>query len=338
MKARLVLALVGASVVPAARARADMPTDKPTAVDVERWTATATGWWAGLDDARALGMGHLAIGATASVATRPIGLSSPGGDDLGAPVSARATLTLAAAYGVTETVDVNLALPLVLQGGDRLTAVGRPQELKGATSGDARLGVKVQLFANERVTAALAAGVTLPTGNEQHYAGEESWVADWRGLGIARLGRFAIGLGAGVRLRGAEVALSPSQVSGNELVGALAVAWQLPVIDGVYCDWTALRAIAELDGVYGDKVGGVRGPSPLEARVGVRGRVWRGWTIGVVGGRGLVDEVGAPRWRGVIEVSWRDEPRTDAPVRRDDAEPADEELEYDDVDAEGEVE
>ena len=123
-----------------------------------------------------------------------------------------------------------------------------------------------------------------------------------------------------------------SQVAGNELAGAVAIAWAVPTIPGVYCEWTQLRVIAELDGVIGDKVGGERSPSPVEARAGVRGRIWRGWTVGVTGGRGLVDTVGAPSWRGVVELSWRDEPRTDrAAPRRDD-----EELDLEDGEGDGE--
>jgi len=310
-------ALVAVVVIAApAVAIAETPTDAPAAIDVERWAATATGWWAGLDDARVVGFGHLAVGLTTSAIARPIGLTAPNGDDLGAPVAHRATVTVAAAYGVTDSVEVDLAAPLVIQGGDRLTAVGEPRALRRVTSGDVRVGAKIQLITGPRVTAALGATLTLPTGNEGHYAGEASWVADWHGLVMVRSGPIALGIGVGVRLRGEEVALSPEQVAGNELTGAVALSWQVPTIPGVYCDWTQLRAIAELDGVLGDTVGGQRGPSPIEARLGVRGRIWRGWTVGVTAGRGLVGEVGSPRWRGVVEVSWRDEPRTDVPAPR----------------------
>lgn len=297
-----------------ARARADTPTNQPGATEADRWAATATGWWAGLDDARVVGLGALAFGATASVIARPVELAVDGVELV--PVDHRATLTLAAAYGVTETVEVQVALPLVLQAGDRRMALGDVRSLRTATLGDARLGAKVQLIAGPRITAALAASLWLPTGNEVHYAGEASWIADWRGLAMARFGALAIGVGAGVRLRGEEVALSPTAVSGNEVVGALAVSVRLPPIAGAWCDWTELRAIAELDGVLGDTVGGERSPSPIEARFGIRGRLWRGWTVAAIAGAGLVDEVGAPAWRGVLELSWRSAPRTDVPPPR----------------------
>jgi hypothetical protein len=309
-----VVGLALAAMAAPARARADTPTNQPGATEADRWAATATGWWAGLDDARVVGLGALAVGATASVIARPVELAVDGIDVV--PVDHRATLTLAAAYGVTETIELQVAMPFVLQAGDRRMALGDVRELRGATLGDARLGAKVQLLAGARITAALAASLSLPTGNEVHYAGEASWIADWRGLAMARFGAVAVGVGAGVRLRGEEVALSPTAVSGNEVVGAIAVSVRLPPVAGAWCDWTELRAIAELDGVLGDTVGGERSPSPIEARLGVRGRLWRGWTVAAIGGAGVVDEVGAPAWRGVVEVSWRSEPRTDVPPPR----------------------
>jgi hypothetical protein len=304
-------------------AAADTPVDKPTAIDVDRWVPSATNWWAGLDDARTVGLGHLAVGMTTSVIGRPIGLTSATGTDLGAPVERRATVALAAAYGVTDTVAIAASMPVVIQNGDRLTAVGQPTPLRRATTGDLRIGAKLQVVDRTRLRVAIAADLVLPTGNERHYAGEESWILHWRGLAGVQLGPLGVAAAAGVRLRGAEVAVSPEQVAGNEVVGGLAVSFTLPTITGVYCSWTQLRAIAELDGVLGDTVGGKRSPSPIEARLGVRGRIWRGWTIGVTAGRGLNDEVGAPRWRGVLDVAWRDEPRTETPVKRRDVDELD---------------
>jgi hypothetical protein len=309
-------AAVLATAAAAATARADTPTDAPTATDVERWTASATSWWAGLEDPRVVGLGHLAFGLTASGITQPIRLTSATGEDLGAPVSRRLALLASAAYGVTDSVEIDASFPIYLQDGDRLEAVGDPRGLRAVTRGDLRLGGKFQVVDRAVLRAGFAADVVLPTGDDLHYAGEASWVLHWRALAALELGPIGIAFAAGVRIRGEEVLLAAGQVAGNEVVGGVALAYRLPPISGVICDWTQLRLIAEVDGVVGDTVGEVRGPSPFEARVGIRGRIWRGWTIGVVGGRGLTDEVGAPRWRGVLEVSWRDEPRSDVPRAR----------------------
>ena len=319
--------VVGAAAVVAAigtgTARADTPTDAPTAIDVERWTATATSWWAGLEDPRVVGLGHLAFGLTASGITSPIRLTAAAGDDLGAPVSRRVALLASAAYGVTESVEIDASFPIYLQDGDRLAALGDPRGLRPLTRGDLRVGGKYQVVDRAILRAAFAADIVLPTGDDQHYAGEASWVLHWRALAALRLGRFGVAIAAGVRIRGEEVLLAADQVAGNEVVAGVAIAYTLPPISRVYCDWTQLRLIAEVDGVVGDTVGEVRGPSPFEARAGIRGRIWRGWTVGVIGGRGLTDEVGAPSWRAVIEVSWRDEPRTDIPRAPREPDPVD---------------
>jgi hypothetical protein len=304
------------------------PTDAPAAIELERWAASATSWWAGLEDARVVGLGHLAIGLTASAIGRPVGLTSPTGEDLGAPVARRLTMILTAAYGVTETVELDVAIPIAFQSGDRRAALGDDRALASTAGGDLRIGGKLQVVDRGALRVGFAADLVLPTGNEQHYTGEASWIVHWRALAGVQLGRFGAAAAAGVRLRGEEVLLAPEQVAGNEVVGGIALAYALPPIGGMSCDWTQLRLIAELDAVLGDTVGEVRGPSPVEARLGVRGRIWRGWTIGVVAGRGVNDEVGSPRWRGVVELSWRDQPRSDEPVapRVDDV-PDDDELE-----------
>jgi hypothetical protein len=300
------------ALLPAA-ASAD-PVSAPAAIDVDRWTASATGWWAGMDDARVVGLGHLAVGVTMSYVHDPIVLSGAGGG-LGAPVSDRQTFGIAAAYGVTDSVELRLVLPLVIQSGGRLTEAGDPAPLQQVVSADVQAGGKISLVSRRGLDVALAAGVVLPTGNEAHFAGDEGWLADVRGLGGYTRGRLGLGAMAGVRIRSTEVALSPQQIVGNELLGAIAVSYALPAIPRLTCDWTQLRAIVELDGVLGDDVGDKRGPSPLELRAGVRGRAWRGWTVGVTMGRGLVDEVGAPAFRLAVDVAWRDAPRTEPAPR-----------------------
>jgi hypothetical protein len=60
----------------------------------------------------------------------------------------------------------------------------------------------------------------------------------------------------------------------------------------------------ELVGVVGDDVGVLSGPSPVEARIGVVSRPRPAWQIGVRVGIGLDDEIGAPRFRALVEVSW----------------------------------
>ena len=72
------------------------------------------------------------------------------------------------------------------------------------------------------------------------------------------------------------------RVVGDELFGAAGVVVPL--------SGPALAASAEVDGVVGDDVKGMRGPSPVEARAGVVGRIGAAWQLGARIGFGLDDE------------------------------------------------
>jgi hypothetical protein len=284
-------------------ALADDLLEKPTAIEVDRHAPGASSSWLGLDDATVIGLGHWAGRAGFSLASRPITLG-PGR----APVEYRGTLSAAIAWGATETIEIGAMFPLVLQSGERLAALGDPAALQTVAAGDVRVGGKAQLVRGRRVDVAIGFAIGLPSGADDHFAGDASWTADWRGLVGARLGWLELAAGAGVRLRGREVALDPMQAIGNELHAALAASMS---ISRLTCGYDQVRLIAEIDGVVGDNVGGERGPSPFEARVGARVRLWRGWTIALAGGRGIVDEVGAPAWRALVDVAWTDAPRGD---------------------------
>ena len=48
----------------------------------------------------------------------------------------------------------------------------------------------------------------------------------------------------------------------------------------------------------------MKAASPVEAMIGAHYRVERRVTIGLAGGRGVVDGIGAPAWRGVFTMSF----------------------------------
>jgi hypothetical protein len=48
-----------------------------------------------------------------------------------------------------------------------------------------------------------------------------------------------------------------------------------------------------------------RGPSPVEARFGFVGKPLPDVTVGVRAGFGLDDQVGAPRFRAMLELAWQ---------------------------------
>jgi hypothetical protein len=108
---------------------------------------------------------------------------------------------------------------------------------------------------------------------------------------------------AGVRFRGREVVVA-DRLLGDELFAAVGAAFQLPAIHGLYCDANEVRLTAEILGVLGNDVGDQEGASPAEVRFGLVSKV-RPW-LAIAGriGKGIDDQIGAPRLRAMLEVAY----------------------------------
>src|SRR5262249_41133148 len=143
---------------------------------------------------------------------------------------------------------------------------------------------------------ALDAVATLPTGDQSAFAGEAGPVLELRLVGSYRAGHAALAANLGARLRAQAVRFfNPTVAQGNELAGGVAGTVDVPLLRRF-----APAAVAELAGAWG----GDDGPSPIEARLGLRARVGTRLTIGVGGGVGLGDRraIGAPAARGLVEL------------------------------------
>jgi hypothetical protein len=57
-------------------------------------------------------------------------------------------------------------------------------------------------------------------------------------------------------------------------------------------------------GVLGDRFAGERGPSPVEARLGLVTRPWPSIYVATRAGVGLGDQIGAPAWRATLELGY----------------------------------
>jgi hypothetical protein len=85
-----------------------------------------------------------------------------------------------------------------------------------------------------------------------------------------------------------------------------------------------LRVEGELVGVLGDDVAHERGPSPAEARVGVLAHP-RSWlAVAVRVGTHLDDQIGAPRFRAMLELVYQGPPVVEHHVEVFDEEDSDE--------------
>jgi hypothetical protein len=310
----VLVAAVGAK--PAA---AQTMTDNSTAFSVERLTPPpGAGGFFAAEDADVLPRWTWTAALSGSLMARPIVLRNLiDGTEASEPVRTRLGSELGAAVGLGARYQVGLALPLVVQSGDRLRGIDLDEQaLDPFAFGDLRVHLKGRLAGAPGapgVGLGVAATVVLPTGNAGDFAGEKGWMLEWRLIGSYRAPsrRWRVALDLGPRFRTREVVLlAPSQPHGNELQAALAAE---VVVPGLPVDAASL--LAEYVAVRGDSASGsgsTRGPSPGELRFGGRWRTCPGWSVLAGVGLGTTpDEVGSPAWRAILAVRFETAPTGD---------------------------
>jgi hypothetical protein len=284
-------------------ARADQPRDTPTAVEVDRDATPAGRVGFGFDGGEPVDA--WGASASASLVERPIDLGAGAlGPDAPAsqPVRRRETLAIGGALAVGDRVVIDVALRLSHQVGDRLRAAGDAEPLARYVFHDIRLGGRILVAGDRDRAALLRVDLTLPTGDDRQLAGDARWTAAWGLIGRITLPAAVVLAGtAGIRLHGAEVAIADRLV-GDELFAAVGVS--VPLAE-------RLAVTGELAGALGDHVGALSAPSPLEARLGLIVRPLHELAIGVHAGAGLVDQIGAPTFRAIVELAWT--PKLDRP-------------------------
>ncbi|HTL31596.1 MAG TPA: hypothetical protein VL326_00650 [Kofleriaceae bacterium] len=292
---------------------ADQPLDRPEAFEVDRDRPPPGQAELGFDAGGSImstesgrdGMwaGAWAVSAQISYLDEPFRLYTRQVEVF--PVEHRETLALGGAYAVTPTLLVDARMPFIHQVGNRFVGLGDNTKLDHFVLGDLALGGRIRLATREHAQLFARGELTLPTGDDHDFAGEARYTAAW--MLIARFTLptgFVIAATAGVRFRPREVTIA-NRLLGDELMGAVGITYELPGLRGLWCPTNHVRATAELLGVLGNDVAGQRGPSPVETRVGMVSEI-RTW-LAVAGrvGMGLDDEIGSPRFRGLVEVVYR---------------------------------
>jgi len=285
-------------------AHAEMPRNTPAAIEVDRDDAPAGRAGFGFDGGESVDAWGVSVAA--GWLERPIRLTAGtfgAGTPATLPVRRRQTLSLGAALALGEAIVVDARLRASHQVGDRLHAAGDPAGLARYVLHDLRLGGRVRVAGDRDRAALLRAELTLPSGNAEQLAGDARWTAAWSLIGRATMPHgIVIAANAGVRLHGAEVIVG-DRLIGDELFAAVGAAVPLPAVGGLRFAGP-VTLTAELLGAIGDHVGIRSGPAPLEARLGVIVHPLAELTIGVHVGAGLDDQIGAPRWRGLLELAW----------------------------------
>jgi hypothetical protein len=303
MRAALVVAALAGSATAAAaqRAQASEP-----AFSVERFTpAPGSALWIGVEDADVPAAGRWVVTGSTWIASRPIVLRALStGAESTEPVRLRWGQEVAVARGLGARYLVGLAVPAALQWGDRLAGIGLSEApLARAVLGDLRLHGRARVVGAPGapgLAAAVAVALTVPTGDDGDFAGEAGAVLAWGLRAGYRTGDVAITGGAGLRLRTEEVVLlSPARPHGNELTASLGAAVRLAPLGRQFGGGDRAWAMVEVEAALGDDAGkGARGPSPAEARIGVRADVAHCWSVALAGGGGFTrDEVGSPGYR-----------------------------------------
>ncbi|HEX3758722.1 MAG TPA: hypothetical protein VHW23_08440 [Kofleriaceae bacterium] len=301
-RTRIALGVLGAGLA-AHPVRADLPRDTPTAIEVDRDAAPGGRVGLGFDSGEPVDAWGVSVGL--GWLDRPIALTAGAfgsGSPASEPVRRRETLALGGALAIGDRIVLDGVVRASHQVGDRLTAGGNPARLGRYVMHDLQLGGRIQLVGDTDRAAFLRAELTLPTGDDAQFAGDAAWTLAWSLIGRAELPRgIALAATAGIRLHGAEVAVGDRLV-GDELFAAAGAIVPLPALGLAAADRVAVTA--ELRGALGDSVGGASGPSPAEARLGVRVQALPALAIAAHAGVGLDDQIGAPRFRALIEAAW----------------------------------
>jgi hypothetical protein len=290
-------------------ARAEQPRTTAAAIEVDRDATPAGRVGFGFDGGEAVD----AWGASIALGwiERPIELGAgafAAGSAATQPVRRRETVTLGGAIALGDSVVLDAAIRGSHQVGDRLRAAGEPAGLARTVLHDLRIGARIRVAGNRDRAALLRADLTLPSGNASQFAGDARWTAAWRLIGRLTVPRAIVLAGnVGIRLHGAEVQVG-DQLVGDELFATAGAA--VPVA-ALGLD-APIALTGELYGALGDHVGKLAAPSPLEARLGAIVQALPALAIGVHVGAGLVDEIGAPRLRAVLEIAWT--PRVEHPA------------------------
>ena len=298
------VAWLAASGFAARAARADMPRDTPTAIEVDRDLAPGGRIGFGFDGGEPVDVwgASLGLGWLDQPIELPAG-SFGGGSPATRPVRRRETLALGGALAHGDRLVVDAVLRTSHQVGDRLTAGGNPDALARYVLHDLRFGGRVQLAGTAARAAFLRADLTLPSGDDAAFAGDAAWTAAWSLIGRMTLPHDVLLAGtAGIRLHGAEVAVA-DRLIGDELFASVGAAVPLASL-GVSGDPLGTAVTVELHAVLGDHVGGASGPNPVEARLGALVHPVPALAVGAHIGFGLDDQIGAPRLRVLVELAW----------------------------------
>ncbi|ADO68123.1 OmpA family protein [Stigmatella aurantiaca] len=218
------------------------------------------------------------------------------GERVGPVVQHRVTGHLAGAYGISDRLEVQLQVPvLLLQRGDDLTArgVGRPEE--GLALGTPLVGLRFGILSQghaDPVDLAVGVNLGLPLGNADSLARDNSLRATPSVMVGRRFGFLRASLDAGALLRPRTLFSDDSDVK-DEVGDAVRLGGTLATTD------EGLRGEVDVIGTIPFRREGAN----IEALAGVRLPLGRHVEAYALGGVGFGESPGTPTFRGLLGVA-----------------------------------
>ncbi len=248
--------------------------------------------------------GELVISTWLSYASNPLVLGTVQNDD--PVVRHRTGIVLGGAYAFGGRFEAGAHVPFYVQSGEPVVppTPGEPPTFgvtpaSGAVLGDLALHGKARLAGGPRWRLGAALTLKLPTSSDGEFAGTE--MPSLRGVLLASLApspRLTVLLEAGGIVRERVAFANIEQGSGATWGAALSYRLASTVFFN-------LEAFGDLvPGGTLDKMGAASLDATIEGLVGVRVHASRQVSIGVAGGRGLTDGIGAPDLRGMLTLAF----------------------------------
>ncbi len=295
MRALIVVAMLAAPVF------ANTPVMRPEAIEVDRDTTPPGQAEMGFDGGAPVG--EFAFGLMLTDLEQPIRLHTI--DLTTYPVKRRETVTLGGAIALGEEVIVDAKLPLSHQVGRRYQYLGDDRPLDTWVPNDLQIGARVHVMTRGPVAVFVRGNLTLPTGDDHDFAGDARWSAAWSGIARITLPHdITLAATGGIRIRGAEVQIADLLI-GDELFWAAGATIGIPPFCSLWCRADQFKAEAEVVGVVSDRVQHMKGPAPIEGRIGLVGRIRPQYAIAARVGTHLDDELGAPELRVTVDLVYQ---------------------------------
>ncbi len=213
----------------------------------------------------------------------------------------QATSELTGAIGLVERFQLGFAIPMTLvMDGEQYTQNGQASGvgLTGKGIGDVRLEGKALLTTfgpSDEFHLAMAAGLTLPTGNQEKFLGDKTVTGRLRAISEFQLDDFRAGTTIGVLLR------KPSD-SFQAKVGS-------QVLYGLAVDYRVHRQVSLIGEFFGrsginDFFKGYVDENPNEIDAGMRVGLPSQFSVTVGAGAGISKGIGSPKARIFLALAW----------------------------------